>query len=341
MEQPGCLYYLSCWYTRNELALRTACLYSGILASRAFSSLIAAAITVNMDGAGGLRGWRWLFLIEGIATIVISAIGFFSMPDFPRNTTWLSEDEAVLAAWRLHEEVGKEDWTSGKGQPFWEGFWLVLTDVKTWLLAPILFGIMSASSVTSFFPSAMGAFHHNQIATLLLLVPPYLFGIVVMLGNAWHADKTGERFYHITLPVCVAIVGFIIAAATTSTSARYASIMLMVPGLYSGYTIALVWISNTLTRPPAKRAAGLAFIDSIAHSSNTYFTYMYPKSAAPAFSGAFVHNCVLAAVAIAGAFALKVKLLRLNKQLEREELVEGTEKLSPEGTVNQGFRFLV
>ena len=70
--QPGCLYYLSAWYTRKELVKRTALLYSGSLLSGAFSGLIAAGITNNLNGARGLSAWRWLFIVEG--TITVSAL---------------------------------------------------------------------------------------------------------------------------------------------------------------------------------------------------------------------------------------------------------------------------
>lgn len=66
---PGCLYYLSCWYTREELALRTGVLYSGSLLSGAFGGLIAAGILKNMDGVAGLHAWKWLFIIESVLTV--------------------------------------------------------------------------------------------------------------------------------------------------------------------------------------------------------------------------------------------------------------------------------
>jgi MFS family permease len=67
--KPGCLYYLSAWYTRKELVKRTALLYSGSLLSGAFSGLIAAGITSGLDGAKGLSAWRWLFIVEGSITV--------------------------------------------------------------------------------------------------------------------------------------------------------------------------------------------------------------------------------------------------------------------------------
>jgi hypothetical protein len=69
LTKPGCLYYLSAWYTRKELVKRTALLYSGSLLSGAFSGLIAAGITNNLDGARGISAWRWLFIVEGTITV--------------------------------------------------------------------------------------------------------------------------------------------------------------------------------------------------------------------------------------------------------------------------------
>lgn len=66
---PGCLYFLSCWYTRQELPLRVSLLYSGSLLSGAFGGLIAAGIVDGMAGVAGLAAWQWLFLLEGILTV--------------------------------------------------------------------------------------------------------------------------------------------------------------------------------------------------------------------------------------------------------------------------------
>lgn len=114
-----------------------------------------------------------------------------------------------------------------------------------------------------------------------------------------------------------------------------------IPGLYSGFTTALAWISNTLPRPPAKRAAALAFINAVANSTSIYASYLYPKSAAPKYTGAFIHNCVMAAVAIVAAFVLKTMLVRLNKKLDRGEVVKGAINAAPGEAVEHGFRFLV
>lgn len=136
---PGCLFYLSAWYTRKELGFRTAILYSGSLLSGAFSGLISAGITKGLDGAKNLRAWRWLFIIEGAITVVIAAAAFFVLPNFPRTTSWLTDNERQLAVWRLDEDIGEDDWVGSEKQSFFHGMKLAFSDLKTYILVRLPF----------------------------------------------------------------------------------------------------------------------------------------------------------------------------------------------------------
>ncbi|EHL00405.1 putative Uncharacterized transporter [Glarea lozoyensis 74030] len=310
---PGCLYYLSCWYTRKELGFRTAIFYSGALISGAFSGLIAAGIKSGMDGAHGLRAWRWLFIIEGAITVVIAAIAFFILPNFPKTTTWLTEEERGLAVWRLEEDIGAEDWLDSQHQSFKQGLKLAFTDVKTYILMVMLFGIVASGTVTNFFPTVVKTLNYNDVNTLLLTAPPYVLAVITTFANSWHADRTGERFFHITIPLCFAVFAYILAAATTKTGPRYVAMMFMVPGVYTGYVVALAWISNSLPRPPAKRAAALAFINAISNTSSIYASYMYSASAGPRYVVAMGVNCAMALTAMLAALTLRI-ILHMRQQ---------------------------
>ncbi|WPH03481.1 Hypothetical protein R9X50_00636100 [Acrodontium crateriforme] len=339
---PGCLFYLSCWYTRKELAFRSAVLYSGSLISGAFAGLIAAGITHGLDGARGIHAWKWLFILEGAITIVIAIGAFFILPNFPRTTTWLSEEERQLAAWRLQEDIGVDDWTSSEEQSFWHGFALAAKDIKVYILTFLLLGIVSAASVTNFFPSVVKTLGYSNIITLLLTAPPYVLAMIVAFFNAWHADKTGERFLHIAIPLVVGMVAFILAVSTTTVAPRYVAMMLMLPGCYGGYVIVLAWISNTIARPPAKRAAALAGINAISNASSIYASYMY--SGAPRYVIAFSVNCGTLLMSILLAAILRTLLVRENQKLEKSEAVEHVASGVPEeerAAMKKGFRYLV
>lgn len=116
----------------------------------------------------------------------------------------------------------------------------------------ILFGFVASGTVTNLFPTVVATLGYSDVDSLLLTVPPYILAVIISFCNAWHADKTGERYFHITVPLYFALVAFIIAATTTSIGPRYFAMMLMPGGVYGGYAVALGWISNTLPRPPAK-----------------------------------------------------------------------------------------
>jgi len=341
---PGCLYFLSSWYTRKELGFRTAMLYSGSLLSGAFSGLIAAGITKNLDGARGLRAWRWLFIIEGSVTIFIAFFAIFILPDFPRTTKWLTEEEKQLATWRLEEDIGEDDWIDSQHQTFGHGAKLAAQDIKMWIMMLLLFGIVFSSSVTNFFPTVVKTLGYNDIDSLLLTAPPYVLTVITAFINAWHADRTGERYFHVTLPLYVAVAAFIIAATTTTTAPRYLSMMLMVPGIYTGYVVALGWISNTMPRPPAKRAAALAAINAVSNTSSIFSAYMYPSSAGPRYILAMSLCSAFAFIAILASTALRFVLVKLNKKLDRGEHVEGAINAGeaiPGEAAKRGFRFLV
>ena len=134
---PGCLFFLSSWYTRKELGFRTALLFSGSLLSGAFSGLISAGIKNGLDGARGLRAWRWLFLIEGVVTIFVAFCSYFALPNFPRTTSWLTEEERQLAVWRLDEDIGEDDWVNSSQQTFFHGMKLAFEDIKMWILVSL------------------------------------------------------------------------------------------------------------------------------------------------------------------------------------------------------------
>ena len=105
--------------------------------------------------------------------------------------------------------------------------------------------------------------------------------------------------------------------------------------------MALAWISNTIPRPPAKRAAALAFINAVSNTSSIYASYMYPKSAGPKYTVAFIVNCVTAFIAILAATVLRFILVRLNKKLDAGIYVAGAINAAPGEAASHGFRFKV
>lgn len=120
--------------------------------------------------------------------------------------------------------------------------------------------------------------------------------------------------------------------------------MLMVPGVYTGYVVALAWISNSLPRPAAKRAAALAFINAVSNTSSIYASYMYPQpkgKVQPDLTVPLSVDCGTAALAIIMTAIMRIVLTRLNKKLDKGEHVDGAINAVPGVAQEHGFRFLV
>lgn len=126
---------MNCWYTRREIALRTAILYSGLVLAQALSGILAAGIFSGLDGAGGLAGWQWLFIIEALMSTFCGVVAFFTLTDYPHSKTgsqrrFMNDDMRRLAEARLVAD--RVTGATGTGN-VWTGVKLALTDIKTWL----------------------------------------------------------------------------------------------------------------------------------------------------------------------------------------------------------------
>ena len=133
---PGVNYYISCWYKRDEFGIRAAIFFSAAAVSGSFGGLLAAAIE-KMNGVGGKHGWAWIFILEGLLTIVIGAISFFMVHDFPDDAKFLSEPDRARVIRRL--KADKQ--SSAEHEDFkMKYFWASVKDWKTWLSAVIYMG---------------------------------------------------------------------------------------------------------------------------------------------------------------------------------------------------------
>lgn len=336
------LYILSCWYTRSQLSLRNSILYSGSLLSGAFSGLIAAGIVDNMDHVHGLRSWRWLFIIEGAVTVGIAPIAYFILPNMPGNSKMLNDLEREVLLYKIRCETGQDDTDSINKESYWGSFLLCVKDIKVWACVGILSWLVAACGVTNFFPSIVETLNFSRVVTLCLTAPPYLVAVVSTFFWARHADKTGERFYHVVAPLGIALISFIISVSTLNTGARYFAMVIMVPSLYCSFTTILSWMSNSCPRPPLKRAIAISLMNCMSNSASIWNAYLYPSSDAPRYTVAFVCNCVFIGLAILCAIALRWRLTVLNVRIENEtmdwesELGKGTDS----SQIKLDFRFL-
>lgn len=149
---PGVLFLLSAWYRPGELARRFGIYYTGSALSGAFGGLIAGGLLQRLDGSGGLRGWRWLFIVEGAATCGISILAFFMLPDFPATTKWLSPRERQIATHRLSLDClgGTQN---GEDVSHWQAAKMALTDWRTWAFTLTYMCTVGSQTLQYFLPT--------------------------------------------------------------------------------------------------------------------------------------------------------------------------------------------
>ncbi|KIJ55137.1 hypothetical protein M422DRAFT_152356 [Sphaerobolus stellatus SS14] len=312
---PGVVFLLSKWYTRKELGLRIMLLYTGNITSSAFSGLLSAAILTDLNGKHGVAGWRYLFYIEEYSLVFVAICSIFILPDFPSTTKWLSPMERRLAEVRMAEEVaGAFDEGDPRG-----GLYLAVRDWRVWWLAVALFAMVVAlASFQNFFPTLTKTLGFSNTVTFLLIAPPWIFAAIVSFFVARSADKTGERFLHIAIPMFTGFLGFVIAMSTLSLPARYISLFLMTMSAPASI-VSLTWVMNTIIRPPAKRAAAIAIINASAQVSGIPGSYIFPTKWGPTYRNSFAICAAAFGLNIVMSFIMRQYLLRENRRMEREE----------------------
>lgn len=313
---PGVLYILSIFYTRKEIASRIAIMYTGQIVANGTSGLIAAAVFSTLDGAHNIKGWQWLFIIEGVTTFGVAAIAFFFMPDEPGNTRWLTQRERELAVKRIERDIVG---LAPRGSTM-SGLKQAVRDPKTWLFVLMQNLHISACSFTFFFPTIVKSMGFTSINALLLTAPPYFisgaFGIVL----AWTSGRLNERTWHITGTLLLAIAGFVVTVSTLNTAARYVASIMFATGAFGVGSVILGWVSAVLSETPEKKAVVYSMVNVGATIAYLYTAYLWPGSDGPRYLPGFIAMAAFAGGSLLCACAMRFWLMALNRRLRAEGL---------------------
>ncbi|KAL4888034.1 MFS general substrate transporter [Aspergillus ambiguus] len=314
---PGAIYFLSCWYTKKELGVRTALLVSGILLSNAFAGLISAGILTGMNHKSHLASWRWLFILEGLATIVVALVAMVVLPDFPATTKWLTEAERIVAQARLAQDAGSENALEEDKVPLSRALAWAAKDFRTWIFACMQMATTATISFSHFFPTLIQEIGFtNNTVVLLLTSPPYVVGFFWAVGWGWWADKRQTRSIPAAVSESVAIIAAILLIAVPKSVqwARYAFTFLLCCGTYGVYSTTYAWLSSTIVQPPPKRAVAIGIANTCANIASLFANYFWLDKYEPTFRVSW--GCILAfeCLGMACILTLRFLLCRANKR---------------------------
>lgn len=257
---PGVNYFISCWYRRDEFALRAALFFSFAALAGSFGGLLAAAIS-TMDGIGGFAGWRWIFILEGALTIVVAIASFWMVQDFPDTAEFLSEADQE----RVLRRLDRDKQSSAHHENFKMLYvWQALKDTKTYLAMVVYMGpMMPLYSLSLFLPTIISNLSFTDpsqiIKNQLLSVPPYAVAALVTIVVSVFSDRHRKRgIYNMGL-ACVGISGFILLVASSNPIVQYLGAFFGAVGIYASIPLTIAWVANN-TEGSYKRGIVLGLV---------------------------------------------------------------------------------
>ena len=255
---PGMLLYLTFWFPSHERAravarFMTATSLAGVVGGPLSSALL------RMDGVGGLAGWQWLFLFEGVPTVLIGISVLFVLKDGPEQATWLSPDERL---W-LKEELRRDQELYGAAahHNLSDAFKLP----AVWVLAGVYFILQVGVYVVNLWmPSILSGLGSGTADASLIArysTVPYLLAALATVAVGWSSDRWNERRGHVAGCMATAAVGFVWAARSHSVSMALCAMCVTAMGLWS--TTGPFWALTTRMIGGAAAAGAVAMITMI------------------------------------------------------------------------------
>lgn len=154
--------------------------------------------------------------------------------------------------------------------------------------------------------------------TLTLTAPPYLVGAAISFLVAYSSDRNKERGWHISVPMLIAMIGFIISVATLNVPARYFAAFLYCSGCFAANSMVYSWAASVLNETPEKRACATAIVNLLAQLGNIWSPYFFPASDGPRYVMAMLLMMGFSVLSVVAALSMKVILGRANRRLLEE-----------------------
>jgi D-galactonate transporter len=263
---PGIILYLTYWYPAHRRARMVALFMSGVAVAGIVGGPLSGWIMKTFAGQYGLSGWQWLFLLEGLPSVLIGIWTLFYLDDGIRAARWLGEDDKRLLE-RAIAEDRKEQHHMPLGRLFRSG--------KVWLLALVYFlCVMGLYGVSFWLPQLIRNSGVTDVFNIgLLSAIPYCVAAVVMVLAARHSDRSGERRWHTALAALAGALGLVAATVySDNTVVALAALSVATAGILT--TFPIFWSLPTAMLGGTAAAAGIAMINSIGNLAGFVSPYL-------------------------------------------------------------------
>jgi hypothetical protein len=267
-----------------------------------------------MNGLGGKPGWAWIFIIEGLLTIIVGLLSFFMVHDFPDDAKFLSDDDRARVIRRL--KLDKQ--SSAEHEEFKMAYvWAALSDWKTYMGMLLYMGpLMPLYSFSLFLPTIISNMGFTTTTSIvknqLLSVPPYAAACIATILVGLLSDKHKKRGIYNLILAPIGIVGFVMLISTTQPAVQYAGTFLGAIGIYATIPVIIAWIANN-TEGVYKRGIVLGFVIGWGNLNGVVSSNIFYSS--PRFIAG--HATIIAYMAVcifAGSILMMMLLSRENSK---------------------------
>ncbi|KAL4877360.1 major facilitator superfamily domain-containing protein [Aspergillus karnatakaensis] len=317
---PGLAFYVSLWYPRSNAQFRLALIFASASMAGAFSGLLAYLI-VKMDGVGNLEGWRWIFILEGLLTVIAAVASFWLIWDDPKTATFLTEYEKDALIASLHYTTAGQTPQTQSGEQkdsHWKQVKAALLDWQTYFHCLGYWGVATAVYALSLFlPTIIRGLGYSAALAQLLTIPIYAAATICCIAVGYYADKTAQRSFFTIACYITILIGYIIAVAPPRfiPGLIYAGCFIAACGMYPAIPGLLALSSNNWA-PDAKRAVGIAIQIGFGTMGGAAASNFYRSSDSPRYR--LGHSLVLAftALGLAAIVIYYITCKRLNAKRE-------------------------
>ncbi len=252
---PGIILYLTYWYPAHRRAKMTAFFMTAVALSGIIGGPLSGWILRDFNGINGWAGWQWMFLIEGVPSVIIGIVVLFFLDDRIAHAKWLNAEEKALLDRNIKmDNADKVDEPIGK----------IFATGRVWLMGLIYFSfVMGLYGISFWLPTIIKQTGIADALTIgLLSAIPYAFAAVSMVLVARHADATGERRWHIAIPGLLGAVGLIMSIVwRADTTLAMVALTVATMGILT--TLPSFWSLPTSFLAGTGAAAGIALINSL------------------------------------------------------------------------------
>jgi D-galactonate transporter len=291
---PGIIFYLTLWFPSVYRARIIGYFMAAIPMSTVIGAPLSSFILDSADGAFGLQGWQWLFIVEAVPALILAGVVLFYLTDLPSQANWLAPDEREWLVDRLAAERAQRE----AAEHF--SFWQALRDMRVLALALVYFGMVATNYGLGFWlPQIVKNFGLTIIETGLVTMIPYLVGAVSMVWWGRNSDRRMERKWHAALAALVAALGIGLSTVFGDPVLKVICLSVAAAGVFG--VLPVFWTLPTAFLSGTAAAGGIALINALGNLSGfgAPFAMGLIKEATGSFDGGLLLIAALAIVSMA------------------------------------------